>query len=158
MGPASALVTIIGECGSSPLSSSSMTGRRLARMLRVRDPREVVLCDNVFAWDRDDFPMDEARETARMMIIDTMTVVLLGAKVSAAFGVRGLPWLSTAPFWRHPPPVGLLRCPHVLPREPDRAWVGTAWVFPHPSGRCRWWNDPVNREAAAALLRRIAHA
>jgi hypothetical protein len=30
-------------------------------------------------------------------------------------------------------------------------------AFPHPSGLNRWWNDPVNEEAARMMLRRLAN-
>jgi hypothetical protein len=28
-------------------------------------------------------------------------------------------------------------------------------VVPHPSGRCRWWNDPANVAAATSVVSRI---
>lgn len=89
----------------------------------------------------------EARESAlrigRKMYVEDMSamssgnwptppyrIVLLGAKVSAAFG-------------------GLEFNPFTISRASGRIYV----VLPHPSGRCRAWNEPGAFERARAVLR-----
>ncbi len=76
-------------------------------------------------WDR-----RASRAAAEEMLPQLVgrRVVLLGAEVRAAF--------------RLPPVL-------VVPVS-DR---GVTWrQLPHPSGRCRWYNDPKNRAVAGALL------
>lgn len=62
------------------------------------------------------------------------TLVLLGRQVQDAFGID-----------RHNVPVGSIELNEGLM---------ASWI-PHPSGLNRWWNDPANRELAAAELRRV---
>lgn len=57
-------------------------------------------------------------------LVRARTVVLLGNDVSIAVGHEAAP----------------LR------------WSGTWVAIPHPSGRCRFYNDPVNRAAVSSLL------
>lgn len=74
-------------------------------------------------WDK-----SLAQKTAQgvMRYIKPSLVILAGRRVSAAFGVRGgrLPSLS-----------------------------GNLLSLPHPSGRCRCWNDPAVAEECAELWR-----
>lgn len=64
-------------------------------------------------------------------------LVLLGVKVARAFGLRGAPFT----WGCHPVPAA---------GGPERRVV----VFlPHPSGRCRAWNDPDSYESARRALR-----
>lgn len=76
-------------------------------------------------WDR-----TKARAAAERLLprLEGRRVILLGSEVRAAFRL---------------PPVLL---------EPliER---GVTWrQLPHPSGRCRWYNDPKNRAVAGLLL------
>jgi hypothetical protein len=75
----------------------------------------------------------EARGTATYLLErrDLDRVVLLGAKVCAAFGFEFEPFRS----WKTP-------CG-------SRRYV----ILPHPSGRCRIWNDPDSIERARAAMR-----
>lgn len=59
-------------------------------------------------------------------------VVLLGSPVREAFGL---------PF-----PRGV---------EPIVVGTNTYFCLPHPSGRCRWYNDEVNRARAADLMTQL---
>lgn len=71
----------------------------------------------------------EARLRAAGLVSDGALLVLLGAKVAAAFG------LDHEPFT-----VAGLRGAVVV-------------QLPHPSGRCRVWNDPASYGRARAVLR-----
>jgi len=67
-------------------------------------------------------------------------LVLLGAKVTAAFGVE------------YRPALFLPRMAHVGTNVPRRRVV---LVLPHPSGRCREWNDPQTAERVRSALREV---
>lgn len=113
------------------------SGRRLAELAGVtyEDLPRVFELRNVFdRWPGRDgrgdaFPAREARRRASGMVIDCERVVFVGVATARAFGVIGAEpasWFS----WR-----GVV-----------------AAVVPHPSGICRWWNDPRNVDAARRLL------
>jgi len=73
----------------------------------------------------------EARlEAARLLTTGTGPVVVLGAKVSAAFGLAFEPYANTT--------LG----------DPVRAAV----ILPHPSGLCRLWWEPGAYERARRAL------
>lgn len=82
----------------------------------------------------DKFPMYWARREASdlMMLMAGRRVILLGTRVSVAFGLRS---------W------GLMRWHRCERDHADYA------VLPHPSGVNHWWNSPDNREAAAKFMR-----
>lgn len=64
-----------------------------------------------------------------MKFIPGSTVVLLGRAVQEAFFLQNQSWIE--PYYRG----------------------GICWrVIPHPSGRCRFYNDPVQRRLVALLL------
>ena len=79
-------------------------------------------------WDK-----DVARKTAQavMRYMQPSLVLLAGRRVSSAFGLAGsrLPSLS-----------------------------GSLLSLPHPSGRCRCWNDPAVAEECAELWRAASGA
>lgn len=79
----------------------------------------------------DAFPLGDARIAAESMNIRGRTVVLFGRNVAKAFG-SALPFLG---FAEH--------------RE------AAMYLFPHPSGLNRWWNDAGNVRAAGILFRRL---
>ena len=89
------------------------------------------------AWDR-----GEAAESAHLLLStkhDPVAVVMLGRKVAEAFA-RCCAGGPLPPFtWRA--------------LEIDRVHLV---ALPHPSGRCRAWNDPGSVTKARALLRWIA--
>ena len=64
--------------------------------------------------------------------LEGRTVILLGLEVQRA--------------------AGLPRLPNVIPIR-ERGIVFRC--LPHPSGRCRWYNDPVNREMASLVLEEL---
>lgn len=95
------------------------------------------LCNKVLALDSDDYlerfervnlcdgPWRDgkARESAEQFWhAPARTFLLLGSRVCAAFGVEFLPFTTMRIF-----PMG-----HAVV------------VLPHPSGRSRYWNDPLN--------------
>lgn len=88
------------------------------------------------------WPASEARCAARALLplLAGRSVVLVGARVHAAFGFADLPPLSIAPR----------KCSLGLLGEPGRCRM---LLLPHTSGRNRWWNDAGNAEAARAALR-----
>lgn len=72
----------------------------------------------------DAFPAPAARMFAVALLRGRRTprrLVLLGGNVSRAFGLAPAPLFAWRPLGRH-----------------------QAAVCPHPSGVCRWWNDPFN--------------
>lgn len=78
--------------------------------------------------------MREARDTAARIRAERRAVlVLLGAKVCAAFGVEFQPFTCSAPASLDVPQWRFV-------------------VLPHPSGRCRLWNDPLSIARARASL------
>jgi hypothetical protein len=109
-------------------------GGRLCRKVLGLEPREYLkgfsrtnLC--VGRWS------DRAAHGAALAIreaaeLDGRKVVLLGLKVCTAFG--------------------LLYDPFTVKSAAGRLPVA---VLPHPSGRCRTWNDPGAYERARAVLR-----
>lgn len=117
---------------------ANCTGYRLWKMLQSRDPtitrkqyldgfdRRNVLSQ--LRWD------GEAAGAAADLIASVLrgrVVLALGDSVRKALGAPRL----------------LLH-----PQE----WRGvTLRQLPHPSGRCRWYNDPVSRDLAATLLHEL---
>lgn len=80
-----------------------------------------------------------ARKAAAQLLpsLNGRFVVVLGREVRCALG------LDPAE------PLALRRyCPA---SGPVFSWL----AFPHPSGRNRWWNEPGNRDRAAAVLRTV---
>lgn len=75
----------------------------------------------------------EARRTARQILdLDVGVTVLLGAKVSRAFGYDYEPFTAFGTGDR-------------------KSWV----ILPHPSGRSRAWNEPGAYEKARLVLRSV---
>lgn len=97
----------------------------------------------------------EAREVARSIMAQKNYVITLGAKVAKAFG------LPTAPFAVHRVRLDLLD-PLLLEetggrltfRPPGGPQVCVVAVLPHPSGRCRAWNEPKAFERARETLKK----
>lgn len=113
-------------------------GGRLARMLRMNKEEYLRAFDrvNLFEAPPATWSAPEAREKAREVewSTDAEVIFMLGARVAAAFGHRDLP------VWGF--------------RERANIITGRLVRFiylPHPSGRCRVWND----KRAEAKLRRI---
>lgn len=66
--------------------------------------------------------------------------ILLGAKVREAFGIWEAAFTVATRYWDLQP-------------GPLREWVHTYYLLPHPSGRCRAWNEPGAVARARALLK-----
>jgi uracil-DNA glycosylase len=82
------------------------------------------------------FPMADARRAAPRLLraLAGRRVVAVGCAVAKALGVASaLPDLTWRKF----------------------ALLDAIAVVPHPSGVNRWWNEPGNRDAAAAFLRSL---
>jgi hypothetical protein len=102
-------------------------------------------------WARggDTFPIWEARKSADKLRRTTLgehvtrpggmieCVVLLGRGVSEAFGQGHREFFEGFPMPRAHPVFQF------------------SYVFPHPSGVSRWWNDRENRDRASRFMRRI---
>lgn len=117
------------------LSLASRTGRRVRGLMPGLPFDALNLCP--YRWDE-----SVARASARSAwesLLAGREVVLLGRKVARAFR-RLSPDMDVlagaAPFSMAAPTV---------PR-PGGGWARSmVWLVPHPSGRNRWWNHPVNR-------------
>lgn len=83
---------------------------------------------NLFDRPQDGWPRAQARVRAAALRV-TCPTVLLGRRVAEAFGVPDLP-------------LG--------------AWRGNVTVIPHPSGRNRWYNNPLHRDAVRRVLAPLA--
>jgi len=120
-------------------------GGRLARVLGL-SPREYIrafpdrrnLLSGTAKWSAPSAraSADEVLRTSKPGVV----LVLLGAKVATAFGVDYRSGLF------------LPRMAHVGERAPRRHIVR---VLPHPSGRCREWNDPQTAERVRSALREV---
>lgn len=126
-------VLIVGQAPSASsdpgVPLSGLSGRRLASLCAL------AFEEFLAAYDRenllpafpgklskgDAFPVHLARLRAVAILRGRQPrrLVLLGGGVSRAFGLCPLPLLAWRPLGRH-----------------------LAAVCPHPSGVCRWWNDP----------------
>jgi len=125
-----------------PQVLSGRSGKRLAELLGMEldEFREEFHLVNLLSHfpgkarfgKADDFPLSLAREKAKGFDFSKYDVVImLGRNVQKALEIS-LPWLGK--------------------RERD----GTIFfALPHPSGLCRWWNDPSNVEKASRALREI---
>lgn len=119
---------------------SNRSGDRLASLLGLAGAGELTREHDTVnlrsradgAWDRR-AAADAAQ--AILAVAPHDRVVLCGRRVADAFGV---------PF----DPVATCRLPGHR--------VGL--VIPHPSGRCRHWNDPATAQIASDALRRLAAA
>jgi hypothetical protein len=104
-------------------------GARLAVILAMRRGQYLEAFDRVNLLTRDRWSLPLAREAAARLAHRRR--VLLGAKVCAAHGV------DFAPFHR----------------VAGDGWWGV--VLPHPSGRCRIWNDAGSSDLARAAVRKL---
>jgi uracil-DNA glycosylase len=117
------------------------TGRRLAKLLGISLDEYILRWDrrNIFAnrvpgpWDTYHAGLGASLIYAQESgFVYRPLVVLLGKKVHAAFGFR-----SHAAYQMIPAKTGKMQ------------WL----LMPHPSGLCRWWNDPSNTHSVEVLLR-----
>lgn len=109
----------------------ALTGWNLRTFLRVFPTRTNVWEKPIHLW------IDVGRERARKIAEESLAdgsagVVILGAKAADVFGVGGEPYFE---------------------------WVGRFVCVPHPSGRCRIWNQDGVRERAREFFEglRLAH-
>jgi len=107
-------------------------GERLGSLLGVscRDFLTHYRRVNLIAVKHDSFPRAAAALTAATLPLDDVTgLVLCGRNVARAFGIVDATFLAVVTVRQLP-----------------------ALLLPHPSTRCRWWNDRRNVAAAAAAL------
>jgi uracil-DNA glycosylase len=134
---------IIGEAPSRTAGAAraldGRSGERLARLLGVGLDQLLERFETANLLERwpgpagrkgAAFPARMAREAAERVRLRG-SVLLAGRRVAAAFRL-------SAPYFEW----ATLRGARVA-------------VIPHPSGVNRWWNDPANRERAAAFLREV---
>lgn len=132
-------VLLVGEQpNGTPGPDGPLGGRSAARLAAlagvdvswVLAQRRTNLIPYAGSWDA-----EEARVEAKRLDVEGPPVefVLLGRRVAAAFG------LSHVRAFTH------LRLDSGRP----------AVLLPYPSGRCRLWNDPTNREIARRILARL---
>lgn len=128
--------------------ATSLTGRRLASLFGLEDHQYLTAFDRANllyeypgkVGKEDRFPMAEAKRSALTLapLLAGRTVVLLGRNVCSAFRLDALPWFTWSEL-----PLGSYRQPAVVA------------CIPHPSGRCRIYNDPASRDQAASFLREL---
>jgi uracil-DNA glycosylase len=98
------------------------------------------------AWNGkgDRFPLSEAKVAAKAKLesMRGRTVVLLGNSVARAFGAKGYRYLEWYEI-RNPDNFGDVVVPLMV-------------VVPHPSGICRYYNDPNKRIIVGKFLRELA--
>ncbi len=142
------MITIVGEAPSRtsdpkrPFAGSS--GDRLAKLagFSCRDElaSRALLVNVLKKWPGEGhagekgsrFPLAAARKAARRFERLEGVVILAGRRVARAMGHE------RAEYFRF--------------RRARSAWVV---VIPHPSGCCRFWNFPENRETASKFLRNL---
>lgn len=107
-------------------------GGRMCRLVLGMRPREYLaafdrtnLCSG---WWHLKMAKAEAAEIAQRR--EGELLVLLGSKVCAAFGVPFMPFTAHPGYWQR------------------------MVILPHPSGRCRIWNDPKAVDEAKSVLRK----
>ena len=127
------LPPFVGKCGA---FLASLMGMTQAEMLAQHEFLNVLNYFPGKGINGDKFPMTEAKIRAREMLatLRGKNVVLLGANVARAFNCAKFAYLTVYEF-----------------RDPEHmATVLVPWmaVVPHPSGVCRHWNRPENRDAA----------
>lgn len=146
---------LIGEAAAdlaaAALGPRTRSGARLDRLLRGRGFDALNLLARSMG-PADEWPAAAARERARELfrtVLAGREVVLLGRRVARAFaGMHpALDALHPAPYFSSAYPV--------VPDDRGGWGACRAWIAPHPSGRSRWWNDPRNRDCAAAFFSRI---
>ena len=152
-------VLLVGECnpyGSRPELSlyhlpRRASGDRLREHLGLRDVTyhglaKLNLCTG--RWDA-----EAARRRAVLLLAGGQhdVFVLLGAKVRAAFGWVADPRVAD-------PRVADPRVADPGPAAFERQALPTCVLvsLPHPSGRCRVWNEPGAHERAVGLLAQVA--
>lgn len=128
--------------------ATSLTGRRLATLFGLEDHSYLTAFDRANllyqypgkVGKEDRFPMAEAKLSALTLapLLAGRTVILLGRNVCSAFRLDALPWFTWSEL-----PLGSYREPAAVA------------AIPHPSGRCRVYNDPASRDEAAAFLREL---
>lgn len=119
---------------------ATMAGVDHATLLKATDRRNLMPGVGK-SWNH---PAQHARvhayELAKVMRLESHRgVVLLGRRVQAAFADR-IGW--TRPDAGRDMAMGLVGSINRIP----------VWHCPHPSGRCRWWNDADNRARAYVIL------
>jgi len=112
------------------------TGDRLREILGLTDKEYLRAFDRRNLLVGAGWSAPRARSAADLILLNLTfqprpALILLGRKVSAAFGFRDARLPGEAP------PAGPL--PRVV-------------LLPHPSGRCRAWNDPLVRRRSADLV------
>jgi hypothetical protein len=132
---------LVGECAGRhyvpglPLHTypPGAAGDRLSRILRMDHVEYLRTFDRVNLCDR---TWDSARAYCRAMALMDgrhRKFVLLGRRVAKAFGVNTNLVLTVVQL-------------HPGPRSAE------ALLLPHPSGRCRYWNDEMDRARARVAL------
>lgn len=114
------------------------------------------LCCNILCMSRDDYLLEfqranlcdsrwsarEARLRAAELVKTNFRIITLGKKVASAFGLDFAPFCETA----------------TEVREGWSVSVSSVLMLPHPSGRCRTWNEPgAFRRARLAVLQFLPH-
>lgn len=117
------------------------TGWRIWQMLRDFCDEEVTRAQYIAAFDRRNLVDDKVWDRGKALDGVDRLIAAVRRRTVVVFGEA---------------PRVALRLPKLLmhPQIID----GVTWrQLPHPSGRCRWYNDPENRAVAGALLAELYH-
>ena len=135
------LPPFVGKCGR---FLAKLLGLTQAEMLEQHDFLNVLPHYPGKSVGGDRFPMSEARVAASGKVeqMRGRTVVLLGSNVARAFGFRAFQY---GEFYE------------IRDQENwSRVVVPRVTIVPHPSGICRYYNDPDKRLAIGKFLRELA--
>lgn len=117
------------------------TGWRIWQMLRDFAGEEVTRAQYLAAFDRRNLVDGKTWDRGRALAGVDKFVVDVRERVVVVFGEAPRVALRLPKLLMHPQLIG------------DVTWR----QLPHPSGRCRWYNDPNNRAAAGTLLAELYH-
>lgn len=120
-----------GKSGARLAALAGIPHDQLARRFRVRNL--LAQYPGRASGKGDNFPLAQARAAAKQVTLRG-SVVLVGANVARAFGIRSKPFT-----W-------------------SRVGSARVAVIPHPSGLNLFWNRPVNVRRAARFLRSLLNA
>jgi hypothetical protein len=124
------MIVVVGEALGT--SRGRSTSEHLASLLGIDHDEMMPQLVWINLFDHPQTRIDRLVEVIKEAFSPKDIVLLLGRRVQRAFGFEVLKPLDR--YW-------------------DSEWSPRFMMVPHPSGRNRWYNDPVNRAQACVELR-----